>query len=344
MAIYINGIGSMSAQVFSPRRTDSTLTPIQGNRCTVSEPNYTDLIPPMQLRRMSKVVRMGIATAKSALLDAQLEKPDRITLGTAYGCLADTSSFLQKLLTQEESMLSPTAFIQSTHNTVSGQIALLLSCYGHNFTFVHRGHSFESSLQEAIMMLSEAGETPMSILCGGIDELTQDSFDIISRFGTYKNEGAHIHEISEGTVAGEGANLLVLSNASSATTYAKLDGMHFFNKGHVNDELEKFLQQYQTTPQEIDICLTGSNGDSRYDKLITEQLAICHQAMQLPYKQFCGEYPTASAFGLALGAHMIYHQQAPLNTASAPNNNFSKILVHAHYKNMFHSFMLLSRC
>ena len=344
MAIYINGIGSLSAQQFSPRQLDNNFLSIEGNRYSVCEPNYTDLIPPMQLRRMSKVVRMGIATAKSALLDAQLEKPDRISLGTAYGCLADTSSFLQKLLTQEESMLSPTAFIQSTHNTVSGQIALLLSCYGHNFTFVHRGHSFESSMQEAFMMLNEANETPMSILCGGIDELTPDSFDIMSRFGTFKQDGAHWNDTTSGTVAGEGANLFVLSNQASALSYAKIDGIHFFSKGDVGAALLQFLDQHQLTPNEIDICLSGQNSDPRYDTIIAEQLAACQTTLNIPYKKYCGEYPTASAFGLALGAHLLYHQQIPSHIQAGTTVKPQRILMHAHYKNMFHSFMLLSRC
>jgi 3-oxoacyl-[acyl-carrier-protein] synthase II len=165
MAIYINGIGSISAQNLEPRSANFDIIKGETNPLICVEPDYKEMINPMQLRRMSKVVRMGIATAKSALKDAQIEKPDIITIGTAYGCLADTEFFLNKLISQEETMLTPTSFIQSTHNTVSGQIALMLACHGHNFTFVHKGFSFESALQDAMMWLKE--KENISVLTGG---------------------------------------------------------------------------------------------------------------------------------------------------------------------------------
>ena len=57
--------------------------------------------------------------------------------------------FLRKMIEFEEKMLSPTAFIQSTHNTVGAQIALLLKCHHYNNTIVHRAFSFENALTEA---------------------------------------------------------------------------------------------------------------------------------------------------------------------------------------------------
>src|SRR5207253_3406481 len=86
-------------------------------RLSAREPDYTGLIPPMQLRRMSKAVRMGIGAAKACLDSAGIQRPDAIAVGTTLGCLKDTEVFLNKLVTQEERMLTPTSFIQSTHNT-----------------------------------------------------------------------------------------------------------------------------------------------------------------------------------------------------------------------------------
>src|SRR6478752_7380571 len=91
-------------------------------------------IPPMQLRRMSKIVRMGIAAALSCKAESPGVVPEAITVGTAWGCVQDTEQFLKKLVAQEEQMLTPTAFIQSTHNTVAGQIALITGCNGYNNT------------------------------------------------------------------------------------------------------------------------------------------------------------------------------------------------------------------
>ena len=53
-----------------------------------------------------------------------------------------------------KNILTPTSFIQSTHNTVGGQIALGLECKGYNFTYVHASISFESALLDAQLQLA----------------------------------------------------------------------------------------------------------------------------------------------------------------------------------------------
>lgn len=347
MKIFINGIGSISAQVFNPRSKENIFDDTKLHPMVCVEPEYTTFIPPMQLRRMSKVVRMGIATAKQALLDCQLEKPDVITLGTAYGCLADTENFLGKLLQQDESMLSPTAFIQSTHNTVSGQIALLLNCHGHNFTFVHRGYSFESSLQDAMMWIAEANNKDIHVLCGGIDEMTKDSLAIISRFGTFKKEHDHFYTRTEGTLAGEGANLFVLSNKQNTYSYAQLKDFCLCNKEDAEQELSRFLLRNNLHSNDIDTCLIGLNGDKRYDEDILNNIASLQQAQWINFKQWCGEYPTSGSFGMALGASFIANKSIPQEfyAENSPLKNLvpKNLLVYNHYKNQYHSFLLLTQ-
>src|SRR6478736_199948 len=91
-----------------------------------------------------------------------------------------------KMIEQNEQLLTPTAFIQSTHNTIGAQIALLLGCNGYNNAFVHRGFSFESALLDAALLIRE--NEADNILVGAIDELTDRSFEILQRFGLYKKE------------------------------------------------------------------------------------------------------------------------------------------------------------
>ena len=70
---------------------------------------------------------------------------------TGLGCLEDTEKFLSSIYTNEEKLLNPTPFIQSTHNTVAGAIALAIKCHGYNATYTHRGFSFESALEDALI-------------------------------------------------------------------------------------------------------------------------------------------------------------------------------------------------
>ena len=351
MSIYINGIGSVSAQQLNTRTGEMSFHRADANRLHCIEPDYSDLVPPMQLRRMSQVVRYGVAAAKQALKDAGLERSDIITLGTAYGCLADTEVFLTKLLTQEESMLTPTAFIQSTHNTVSGQIALLTNCYGHNFTYVHRGHSFETALQEAMMWLVETSTTSsnehFSVLTGGIDELTNDSFDIMSRFGTIKKEEDLSKQDSEGTIVGEGATLFVVSSDKNEQSYAELLDIHLCHSGDIEAELNEFLRINRLQAQDIDTCLVGVNGDNRYDASILNNIAALTKAQLVNFKTWSGEYPTSNAFGMALACMMLKHQQIPeevyYTQTPLRTGNPHYVVLYNHYKNKYHSFILLKR-
>ena len=189
MELYIKGVGILSA-VGSNVDEDFLQQKETPANFLCKEPDYTVYIPPMQLRRMSKAVRMGIGASKIALQQAKIEKPDAISIGTAMGCLNDTEVFLKKMVEQEEQMLTPTAFIQSTHNTVGGQIALLYGCNGHNLTYVHRGHSFEQAMLNAYLYLQQHPDE--NVLVGGIDELTPTSEAILERFGVLNNgEGAN---------------------------------------------------------------------------------------------------------------------------------------------------------
>jgi 3-oxoacyl-[acyl-carrier-protein] synthase II len=156
MTIYINGTGCISPQetaqggplLATPREYEQV-------RLATVDPDYKQWIDVKQIRRMSRVVKMGVGAAHLSMEAAGITNVDAIITGTAYGCLDDTGVFLTKMVNQHEEMLTPTAFIQSTHNTVAGQIALLLGCNGYNNTFVHRGFSFENALLDAIMILKE---------------------------------------------------------------------------------------------------------------------------------------------------------------------------------------------
>src|ERR1700712_1329207 len=171
MKIYIRATGNISPQkTFGPVPFLAEPVWYEGNRMRCIEPDYKPLIDAKMIRRMSRIIRMGVAAAFGCLNEAGCEMPEAIITGTAYGCLEDTGVFLSKMVEQHEELLSPTAFIQSTHNTVGAQIALMLRCRNYNNTFVHRGLSFESALLDAMLLMQE--QTVSNALVGGVDEIT----------------------------------------------------------------------------------------------------------------------------------------------------------------------------
>ena len=307
-----------------------------GNRLSCIEPDYKSLLDPKLLRRMSRIIRMGSAAAMKCLLQSGTSCPDAITTGTAYGCLEDTGNFLAKMIRQNEELLTPTAFIQSTHNTVGAQIALMLNCHGYNNTFVHRGFSFESALLDAMMLLQE-GEA-VNVLAGSIDELTDMSFDALSKFSLYRKvpvSNLRLFEGSyKGTIAGEGAAFFLLQKDAS-NAMAKIDGIQSFYKPSSQEAIEQqlvsFLGSHFLQPEDIDLLILGKNGDCYNDDVYTQLYnSLFKEKETANYKHLCGEYPTSTSFALG---HAIAH----LST-------HKRVLIYNHYQHVHHSLILLSAC
>lgn len=290
--MYIRSFCSISpAGVLTPDTALSALLKAEGAAAPCVEPDYKELIPPMQLRRMTKPVRTGVAATKLCMQQAGIDMPVSIHVGTAYGMLQDSENFLQKMIVQEEQMLNPTAFIQSTHNTVAGQIALSMGCLAHNMTFVHKAHSFESAWMDAELMPDQTGE----VLVGAVDEYTTTSFEILKRFGVYHNENT----------AGEGATFFLLSRTPQENSIARMVAFDMFTASDPNEAEEKinaFCRQHQLTPEASDIFLSGGK-DTAVPLLFSQNKII-------DFKQYCGEFPTAVAFAIALGTLLLKEQNA----------------------------------
>ena len=227
MPVYVNSIGSVSAQ----KTFDNSLflEDIVYHSDTVLEviaPNYKDFIPPAAARRMAKGIKMSTVSAKIAMTEAAMEENeiDAIIVGTGLGCIGDSEKFVSDIIKNDEQFLTPTRFIQSSHNTVAGQIALGMGCKGHNFTYVHSAISFESAVLDAKMQL-ENGEAN-HILVGGVDELVDHHVNTHRLIGHIKQEPVAIMSVlkcgTTGAVFSEGAHFFTLSGEKKPSCYAEL--------------------------------------------------------------------------------------------------------------------------
>ncbi|WP_300602572.1 beta-ketoacyl synthase N-terminal-like domain-containing protein [Niabella sp.] len=337
-----------AAQAVSPQGSFNELlenaAQYLGSRLVCKEPDYSTYIDPKLIRRMSRIIKMGAAAAMECLQQAGVTMPDAITTGTAYGCLADTDQFLTRMVEFKEELLSPTAFIQSTHNTVGAQIALMLKCHHYNNTYVHRGSSFEAALADAISLIGE-GEAKTALV-GGVDEIIEKSHAILSRFDLYKEEGdtaTLIGDSEKGTMAGEGAAFFLLSNSRETGSLAKLEAWQNWYKpaSPVSALVEDFLKKHQIQPGSIDLVIMGNNGDARYDAHYEAlQQSVFNGIPAITYKQFCGEYPTSSAFALWMAAHILGTGKVPGINGPAPK----RVLLYNNYKQLYPSLYLLSAC
>lgn len=354
MKAYIRSATSISAQhTFGQAGFLNDVVEYRVNRMQAIEPDYKNYVDPKLIRRMSHVIKMGVAAAKDCLNNAGITMPDAIITGTAFGIMEDTVTFLTRIIELQEEMLPPTSFIQSTHNTVAAQIALMLQCHNYNNTFVHKGISFESALLDALMLLNE-GESN-NILVGGIDEMIDVSFKVLTRLGLYKRHPVSnlslFQEQSKGTIGGEGASFFVLSNSPDTHSMAELSGLSTFYdqdaQPDVSTPIAGFLKEHALTVNDIDLLITGKNGDiindAPYELL---KAGIFKHTPAVNYKHLSGEYSTSAGFALWVAANIISQKTVPaiLQEKGDSIGVPEKILIYNHYQNKYHSLMLVSAC
>jgi len=351
--VYINGVGNISPQkTFDNSHFLDELVFNESIRLKCIDPNYKEYVSGDMVRRMSRIIKMGVTASKICLQDALCTMPDAIITATGLGCIEDTEKFLTSMILNKEEFLTPTSFIQSTHNTVGAQIALLLKCHNYNFTYVHRGNSFESALLDSMMRLN-SGKAGY-ILVGGADELTSNSFTIMQRLGFWKRKPVNhlqlLEDQTRGSIAGEGAAFFLLSDALKENSYAQIMDVDTFSYPEENTETElhirNFLGRNQIDANDIDLLITGMNGDPSSDKIYHEiSDHLFPDSGKAYFKHLCGEYHTASSFALWLASMILKNKRIPevVKLQDKTKNAISKILIYNHYRNINHSLILVSK-
>lgn len=293
------------------------------------EPDYKGIITNATLRRrMSRIVKMGVACGLECIDGMASENIQGIITATGLGCLADTEKFLNTLIENEERMLNPTPFIQSTFNTIGAQIALFRQIHAYNMTYVHRGLSFESALLDAMLKIWEGAD---NILVGAIDEMTDTSYAIQQRLGLLK-----------GMQAGEGAQFFLLSREAGEHPLAEIIGIDTFTgqqtAEEINTRISCFLQRNGLKTQDIHWLMTGKSAEKEtackgiaiYEELLNSSLFS--SSIHLGFKHECGEYPTASAY--AVWKAVKEAQQCDRTT---------NILIYNHHHSINHSLILIRK-
>jgi 3-oxoacyl-(acyl-carrier-protein) synthase len=316
MPFYISSAEAISPQhTFQAEDFPSEVVQPEGEYFTCIHPDYKQFIQPGALRRMSPVIRMGLASAMVALRNADIEKPDAILVGTGLGCVQDTVRFLKQVIDQDEQLLNPTAFIQSTHNTVAGQLALILGCREHNLTFTQKSLSFETALLEALLMVEE--QEDRQVLVGGIDETVEESYRLMVRSGCARawTGGDLLTGDQKGAVPGEGSAFFLLSGSESGDPLAKIDDLaiipRFADGEQLEAELGNFLERNGTGVAGVDLLVSGRNGDAGVSHLYDRIEAMFSHSVVAGYKHLVGEYDTASAFGAWLASAILQRKSVP---------------------------------
>ena len=162
---------------------------------------------------------------------------------------------------------------------MGSQIAIYLGCHGFNSTHVNDRFAFEGALLDSVMLLQK-GRIGNVLLCTA-DQLTEALYNLMDREAYWK-----------GIPVSEGAVGFVFSNSPEGAVAAVEDVV--LTRRNPSWELDRMLRENSLEWKDIDAVVTSllPGEDPASFAFVPE--AIPH----LTYKQYCGQYFTASAFGL----------------------------------------------
>lgn len=143
--------------------------------------NLKQFVSPIEQRRMDVLTKASIYTSFKALSMAGITVPDAIIVATAKGMMLNSEKILKGILTAGEDSVSPTLFMQSTHNTLAGIMATRLKCHGYNITYTQGTDSLKWAVADAHKLITE-GKAEV-VLVGYHDECTEQMASFLKRAG-----------------------------------------------------------------------------------------------------------------------------------------------------------------
>ncbi|MCQ2285291.1 MAG: beta-ketoacyl synthase chain length factor [Bacteroidales bacterium] len=352
MSIFINSASQISMQEPLSEKwlSEPTIPSIAANDS--QEPDYKKFISPIEARRMGKILKRAVATSMDALEKAECEMPDAIVCGTGLGCIQSTEKFLNAMLDNAEECLPPTAFMQSTHNTISSQVALTLKCHNYNCTYSQQGLSFESALLDAFMQF-ELGKIN-SALVESHDEMTPDYFRMLGKIGYWKEDFTEVEQLrnadSAGAISGSASVAIALSNKLTNNTLCQLEAvemLHSATMQKVKENVVRMIKQANKSLFDIDGIVLGLSGDKENDTWYHQWAEeLFPNKPIIWYKHLFGESFSASALGLYVGAHVLHSGTIPTHLLYNDVNsaqNLNNLIVYNHFQRMNHGFCLIGK-
>ena len=295
----VNGIGVIGPGAVATRAIEPPLP--AGDLLAHSCGNLAgaESLSPNQRRRLNRMVQMAlIAARRSHSPDAT--KRVAVAMGTGMGCLEEGAVFIENLISKDENEPMPARFPGSVHNAPAAQIAIDQQARGANSAPTMGEISFECALWQGMSQLW-TGEADCA-LAGAVDELSKYVLSIGKRWDLW----------TEQTRPGEGAvvaNLVPLDSAGAS--FGKVAAVHFGRYQRPFDG----KREADWIASKIDLgtigaILTGAGGlpvlDAFYQAVVANLSARAVRKLEhQTYKQQCGEFHAASAFGFSQALDLV---------------------------------------
>ena len=154
----------------------------------------------------------------------------------------------------------------------------------------------------------------------------------------------------QGTVAGEGAAFFLLCSEKTESSYASVSDLSTLiypaDKEEIINKITDILRDNDLTPDDIDLMITGENGDSASDMVYQQTIdSILPDAGKASFKHLSGEYHTSASFAFWMALKILKNQTIPsVAIRKQPvSGKFRNILIYNHYRNINHSFILVTQ-
>ena len=141
--------------------------------------DVSEFVKPMEARRMSRLMKAAVLSSMRALKEAGVDTPDAIITATAYGAIELSERLLNQLCDGET--LKPTWFMQSTHNTIAGELAIRTRCHGYNITYSQGDRSLQWAMDDARRLIRQGRCRTVLVECH--DETTPLFRQLMERVG-----------------------------------------------------------------------------------------------------------------------------------------------------------------
>jgi 3-oxoacyl-[acyl-carrier-protein] synthase II len=251
-----------------------------------------------------------------------------VAIGTGLGALNDTAAFVENMILNDERAPRPLLFSNSVHNSLAGQLAAEYGFQGLNLTSVQRGVCFESALAEALREVA-SGRAP-AFLAGAADELNPYHLAAGRRWGWWSENTPPCRPLNGVASAGrppqgEGCALFALAGPDLASQCPPLAWVAACRTGRIEGPpdavaealwIQDALLTAGVAPDGLDMLLTGASGWETEDRFYGSVGAALSRLAGRPipcgaYKQACGDFPAASAFGFLAAIGLVSGRVAP---------------------------------
>lgn len=295
----VTGLGVIGPGTATQRQIKLPLPEQQSSVISCGDLPDATLLSPNQRRRLSRLIQMALLAARRSHSPG-LENHWAVAIGTGMGCLDDAQAFIDNLIEKDEREPMPARFPNSVHNALAAQIAIDQKALGPNSAPTTGEISFECALWQGLTSLAN-GEAE-GALVGAADELNDYVLTVGKRWRLAHRQ----------VPAGEGAVVAAIQpDRTVAQGLARIETVRLGRYRRPFDA-QREAQWIKTNVDlnTIDFLLTGEGGNERLDEMYQQLTSVVIEfsggsLRHESYKQRCGEFHAASAFGFARAVELV---------------------------------------